>query len=134
MVIGFAELLTSSPKSYGASIPARLMADLNIILRNSRHLSALIDDVLDLSQIEAGHMALTKESASLAEVAETATTAVSQLFASKGLYLESIVENDLPLVWCDRTRIREVLLNLLSNAARFTETWGRADPNPARQE
>ena len=123
MVIGFAELVTSSPDSYGARIPPRLIADMNIILRNSRHLSALIDDVLDLSQLEAGRMALIREDTDLREVAESALTAVRQLFASKGLYLESDLE-DLPRVWCDKTRIREVMLNLLSNAARFTEQGG----------
>jgi CheY-like chemotaxis protein/anti-sigma regulatory factor (Ser/Thr protein kinase) len=100
------------------------LADLTVVLRNSQHLSSLIDDVLDLSQIEAGQMALTKERVSLAEIVEAAAIAVRPLFASKGLALQTAIPEDLPLVFCDRTRIREVVLNLLSNAGRFTEQGG----------
>jgi signal transduction histidine kinase/CheY-like chemotaxis protein len=124
MIIGFCEMITQAPETYGWGIPETLLADLAVVLRNSQHLSSLIDDVLDLSQIEAGQMALTKERVSLAEVVQAATVAVRPLFASKGLALETGVPEDLPLVFCDRTRIREVVLNLLSNAGRFTEQGG----------
>ncbi len=124
MIIGFSEMIVQAPRSYGDALPPALLADLEIILRNSQHLSSLIDDVLDLSQIEAGHMSLTKERVALAEIVEAATTAVRPLFETRGLYLEAQVAADLPPVFCDRTRIREVLLNLLSNAGRFTEHGG----------
>jgi len=97
---------------------------LAVILRNSQHLSSLIDDVLDLSQIEAGRVALTRERVVLADIVESAATAVRPLFASKGLYLETDLDPALPPVLCDRTRIGAVLLNLLSNAGRFTEQGG----------
>jgi len=124
MIIGFCEMITESPEAYGENIPPVLLADLAVVLRNSQHLSSLVDDVLDLSQIEAGQMALTKERVSLAELVHSATVAIYPLFTSKGLYLETEVPDDLPLVFCDRTRIREVVLNLLSNAGRFTERGG----------
>ncbi len=124
MIIGFSEMICESPEAYGRDIPPALLADLSVVLRNSRHLSDLIDDVLDLSQIEAGRMALTKERVALPEIIEAATTAVRPLYESKGLYLRAEVPEDLPLVFCDRTRIQEVLLNLLSNAGRFTDQGG----------
>jgi signal transduction histidine kinase/CheY-like chemotaxis protein len=124
MIIGFCEMITGAPETYGERVPPTLLADLNVVLRNSQHLSSLIDDVLDLSQIEAGQMALTKERVSLAEIVQSATVAVRPLFESKQLYLETEVPGDLPLVSCDRTRVREVVLNLLSNAGRFTERGG----------
>jgi len=128
MIIGFCEMITNAPETYnatnGSRIPPALLADLNIVLRNSRHLSELIDDVLDLSQIEAGRMALTKERVSLAEIIDSAAVAVRPLMASKHLNLTVDVDANLPLVFCDRTRIREVVLNLLSNAARFTDRGG----------
>ena len=124
MVIGFSEAIVEAPQTYGGNISPALLADLNVILRNSQHLSSLIDDVLDLSQIEAGQMALTKERTVLREIIEAATVAVRPLFESKGLYLDTEVSEDLPPVFCDRTRIREVVLNLLSNAGRFTERGG----------
>jgi signal transduction histidine kinase/FixJ family two-component response regulator len=124
MIIGFSEMILKAPEVYGQGIPPVLLADLAVILRNSQHLSNLIDDVLDLSQIETGRMALSKERAMLVEIIETAAAAVRPLYQSKGLYLETDVEPRLPLVVCDPTRIREVVLNLLSNAGRFTERGG----------
>jgi signal transduction histidine kinase/CheY-like chemotaxis protein len=124
MIIGFAEMMLRTPETYGDDIPPSLLADLAVVLRNSQHLSSLIDDVLDLSQMQASQMALTKERVALAEVIQAAVIAVRPLFESKKLHLEMEIAEDLPLVLCDRTRIREVVLNLLSNAGRFTEQGG----------
>jgi len=124
MIIGFSEMILKVPDAYGQRIPTTLLADLQVVLRNSQHLSSLIDDVLDLSQIEAGQMALVKEWVNVADIVEAATVAVRPLYESKKLSLDFHIEPDLPQVYCDRTRIREVLLNLLSNAGRFTETGG----------
>jgi hypothetical protein len=84
----------------------------------------LVDDVLNLSQIEAGRMTLIQEWNSLVEIIDAATIAVGSLFASKGLSLETDVPPELPRLFCDGTRIRQVVLNLLSNAGRFTEHGG----------
>jgi signal transduction histidine kinase/DNA-binding response OmpR family regulator len=124
MIVGFAEMILRMPETYGENIPPSLLADLAVVLRNSQHLSSLIDDVLDLSQIQAGQFALSKERVSLAEMIQAAAVAVRPLFESKNLFLETEAAEDLPLVFCDRTRIREVVLNLLSNAGRFTEHGG----------
>ncbi len=124
MVIGFSEMILKSPDAYGQRLPANLLADLQVVLRNSQHLSSLINDVLDLSQIEAGQMALVKEWVEIKEIVAAAVEAVRPLYESKRLYLNSEVGEELPLVFCDRTRIREVLLNLLSNAGRFTSAGG----------
>ncbi len=124
MIIGFAEMMMQSSEIYETKLPPALLADLAVIRRNSQHLSSLIDDVLDLSQIESGHMALSRERVDLPEIIDAAMVAVLPLFRSKGLYLEKEALPDLPRVYCDRTRIREVILNLLSNAGRFTEHGG----------
>ncbi len=124
MIVGFSEMILQAPQAYGDHLPPALLADLTVIHRNAEHLAELIDDVLDLSQIEAGQMALTKEYVHFAEIVQSALVAVRPLFESKELYLETEVPEDLPPVFCDRTRVREVLLNLLSNAGRFTERGG----------
>ncbi|MCL4504873.1 MAG: hybrid sensor histidine kinase/response regulator [Chloroflexi bacterium] len=124
MITGFCEMIMQTPELYGEDIPPALLADLAVVLRNSQHLANLVDDVLDLSQVDAGLMALTRERVSLAEIVQAARVAVGPLFTSKGLYLHTDIAADLPLVYCDRTRIREVLLNLLSNAGRFTQQGG----------
>ena len=124
MIIAYAELITQSPHLYSRRLPSTLLADMNVILRNSQHLSRLVDDVLDLSQIETGRMALSKEWTTITEIIDAATEAVSPLFQTKGLQLEVETADDLPDIYCDKTRIRQVLINLLSNAGRFTEQGG----------
>jgi signal transduction histidine kinase/CheY-like chemotaxis protein len=124
MIIGFSEIILNAPQSYGRRIPGALLADLAVIQRNAAHLSELVDDVLDMSQIEADQMALTKEYAPFRGIVDAAATAVRPLFESKGLYLRTEIPDDLPPVFCDATRMREVMLNLLSNAGRFTEQGG----------
>ena len=124
MIIGFAEMIVEAPRTYGARLPPALLADVAAIQRNSQHLASLINDVLDISQVEARRMTLSREWVSLGEIVRSAVLAVQPLFDSRGLYLRVEVPADLPLVYGDRTRIRQVLLNLLNNAARFTERGG----------
>ncbi len=124
MIIGFSELITQAPHAYRVKLPPALLADIAAIQRNSQHLARLVDDVLDLSQMEAGRMTLSREWASLEDIVAEAVTAVGALYASKGLCLETSCAPDLPRAHCDVTRVRQVLLNLLSNAGRFTEQGG----------
>lgn len=124
MIIGFSEIITQNPRLYGRELPPQLLADIEVIQRNSKHLASLVDDVLDLSRTEAGRLALVREKISLREIIGAALTAVMPLFQSKGLSLTMDVPEDLPLVYCDKTRIRQVIINLLSNAGRFTERGG----------
>ena len=124
MIIGFSEIITRNPRLYGRELPPQLLADIEVIQRNSKHLASLVDDVLDLSRTEAGRLALVREKVSMREIVEAALTAVMPLFQSKGLSLTMDVPEDLPLVYCDKTRIRQVIINLLSNAGRFTERGG----------
>ncbi len=124
MIIGFSEMITDSPQVYGGELPPPLLADITAIQRNSQHLARLVDDVLDLSQVEASKVVLTKEWVSLADLIDAAALAVRALYESKGLYLRTHVPPDVPLVFCDSTRIRQVVLNLLSNAGRFAQKGG----------
>lgn len=126
MILGFTEIIMKSPQLYSGSIPSSLLADIAVIERNSHHLAKLVDDILDLSQVEAGHMALSKEWTSIAEIVNEATFAVHVLFESKGLFLKTDILPGLPQVFCDGTRIRQVVINLLSNAGRFTDQGGVA--------
>ena len=125
LIIGFSDMMTSSPRAYGGErLPVAYRRDLDAIQRNALHLSELIDDVLDLSQVEASRMGLVKEQLSLATVVEESVNAVSRLIEGKGLALTVQLPEDLPAVFADRTRIRQVLINLMSNAARFTDEGG----------
>ncbi len=126
MIIGFSELITQTPEIYGAELPPALLSDIASIQRNSQHLSELVNDVLDLSRLEADRMSLSKSWTDISEVIHDAALTVQPLFESKGLYLHLNIPADLPPVFCDSTRIRQVIINLLSNAGRFTEQGGVA--------
>jgi CheY-like chemotaxis protein/anti-sigma regulatory factor (Ser/Thr protein kinase) len=93
-----------------------------VVLRNCQHLSSMIDDVLDLTRVESGKVMLHWERVHLHEIITEAVIAVRPLIEKKGLALQVTVPDDTPEIHCDRTRIRQVVLNLISNAARFTET------------
>ncbi|MBI2941005.1 MAG: response regulator [Chloroflexi bacterium] len=122
LIIGLSELMVAAPQAYEADpLPPAYRGDVAMIYRNARHLSSLIDDVLDLSQIEAGRMGLRKEYAAVSEIVAEAVGAVTPLFERKRLALTSEVRPDLPNLLVDRARIRQILINLLSNAARFTD-------------
>lgn len=121
MIMGFTEVILRSPSTYArGGLPPALLADLDVVLRNAQHLSDLINDILDLSQLEVGRMGLVKEWTSIAEIAEQAVAAILPLARTRGLAIELEIEPGLPPVYVDGTRIRQVLLNLLSNAVRFT--------------
>ena len=124
LIIGFSEVIAKSPQMYANHLPASLMTDVMAIQRNSQHLLALVNDVLDLSQVEAGRMALSREWISIPDLMQAAVSVVQTLFQKKELYLKLDLSDDLPQVFCDQTRIRQVVINLLSNAGRFTSKGG----------
>ncbi|NLE43927.1 MAG: hybrid sensor histidine kinase/response regulator [Chloroflexi bacterium] len=123
MIIGFSELIVRSPHLYGM-VPQALLADIEAVQRNSEHLASMVDDILDLSKFESERMILKKEPVSLPDLLTNAASLVRSLYDSKGLYLRVKAPSDLPLVCCDGNRIRQVILNLLSNAARFVDHGG----------
>ncbi len=124
MIIGYADLIAQSPHLYGGQLPPSLLTDVNAISRNAQHLVSLVNDVLDLSQVEAGRVALNRGWVAMRKILADATTVVEGLFESKGLYCEIDVASDLPDVYADEIRIRQIVINLLSNAGRFTDKGG----------
>ena len=124
MIIGLVGLMVENPEVYGQELPTAVSDDLEIVHRNCRHLSSMINDVLDLSQAEAGRLALRREWVDLAEMIRGARAVVQPLLEKKKLDLRVIAPDHLPEVYCDETRIWQVILNLVSNAARFTEEGG----------
>ncbi len=116
-LLGFAALMQE--RIYGELTPQQEMA-LEKIRSASRHLLDLINDILDLSKIEAGKMQLHVEPVDFHEVARELAETIQPLVEAKCLdYVQDIPE-DLPLLQTDRTKLKQVLLNLLSNAIKFT--------------
>jgi signal transduction histidine kinase/CheY-like chemotaxis protein len=121
LIVGFAELMTQSPEYYGGQLPGAYLRDLNIMHRNACHLQNLVNDVLDLARIEAAQMSILPEETDPAALLQEAVNTARSLVEARGLALHIEVEPNLPRLWVDPTRIRQVLFNLLNNAARFTE-------------
>ena len=125
MILGFSDMMVSSPEVYGSQPwPPRLKQHIQQIYQSSQHLSQLIDDVLDMARIDAYRLALVKTSTSIESVIAEAYEMVHSLFDARQLYLRVEVEPNLPRFMLDGTRIRQVLLNLLTNAVRFTSRGG----------
>ena len=120
LIVGFSEVMILAPEVYDEALPASYQADVDAVYRNAKHLQNLINDVLDISQLEAHHLAIVKEKGNLVECIEETANMVADVIAKKGLSFDLDIPHDLPELWFDPVRIRQILLNLLVNAARFT--------------
>jgi signal transduction histidine kinase len=116
-ILGFTEMVLDG--LYG-DIPAELNEPLTDIQVNGRHLLRLINDVLDLSKIEAGRMQLNPGEYSVREVVDIVQVSLRSLAAEKGLDLVVNVPDDIPVAFGDNGRITQCLMNLVGNAIKFT--------------
>ncbi len=125
IIISFSEVMANAPESYGLrEWPASLRADVNEIYRAGKHLLGLINDVLELAQVEANRVILRRERVPLLDVVAQAIALTRGWFDHAGLSLDLQVAGDIPDMLIDRVRIRQVLLNLLSNARHYTAQGG----------
>ncbi|MEK6666012.1 MAG: ATP-binding protein, partial [candidate division NC10 bacterium] len=118
-ILGYTELILDG--IYGEA-PKKIQDVMERVDKSGRHLLGLINDVLDLSKIEAGQLTLALNDYSMKEVVQTVMTAVEALAAEKKLALKIEVAPDLPPGKGDERRITQILLNLVGNAIKFTET------------
>jgi len=125
IIIGFSETMANAPETWaGVSWSPVLRGDIEQIYQNARHLSSLIDDILDLSALDVHKLGLTVDEARIEEVIKEAVAVVQDLYRAKNLYLTVQADPELPRVRMDSTRIRQVLINLLTNSSRFTSVGG----------
>jgi PAS domain S-box-containing protein len=117
-ILGYSEMLTEEAVEDGND---NYVPDLEKIHSSGRHLLALINDVLDLSKIEAGKMELYLEDLDVAGLVEEVSATVSPLVQKNQNVLEIHCSEDAGAMYADITRMRQSLLNLLSNACKFTE-------------
>ncbi|MFN3571937.1 MAG: ATP-binding protein [Phenylobacterium sp.] len=120
---GFSEIMVG--EMFGPLGDARYKEYAGDILSSGQHLLALINDILDMSKIEAGKMNLKFEPLTVEDVVEDAVRLVRNRADSAGLALELEFPRDLPEVEADYRAVKQVLLNLLSNAIKFTPRGGR---------
>ncbi len=121
-ILGFSELLLEG-----------VMGDLNLeqqdslreVMKNGEHLLHLINSILDLAKVEAGKMELAPESFSLADLIQDVKGSLAPLIQKKNQQLLLELQEPLPLLYADPTKLRQILLNLLSNANKFTPEEGK---------
>jgi signal transduction histidine kinase/putative methionine-R-sulfoxide reductase with GAF domain/HAMP domain-containing protein len=118
-VLGYTDLILDD--IFG-DVPAPIRETLERVKTNGHHLLSLINDVLDLSKMEAGQLTLSLGDYAMGEVVHAVVSAVESLAAGKKLALKAIVPADLPPGRGDERRLTQVLLNLTGNAIKFTDT------------
>jgi signal transduction histidine kinase/CheY-like chemotaxis protein len=99
----------------------QVIENLDVVVSEGERLTKLIDDVLDLAKIEAGKFTWNMASVSISDVIDRATAATASLFEAKKLNLRRSVEPDLPAITGDQDRLIQVVINLISNAVKFTD-------------
>src|SRR5881392_12793 len=98
---------------------------LHDILSSGQHLLSLINDILDLSKVEAGRMELELSEFSLREALENGLTMLKERAGRHGIVLGLEIDPDLDLIAADERKVKQVVFNLLSNAVKFTPDSGR---------
>ena len=117
-ILGFSEMLADG--LYG-ELPGKALEALNRVQSNGKHLLSLINDVLDVSKIEAGQLELRIEDYSPDHIVNSVAAATEPLAAVKQLVLRTMIAPDMPIGRGDEHRLTQVLLNLAGNAVKFTE-------------
>jgi signal transduction histidine kinase len=117
-ILGYTELIVDG--IYG-DVPAKLREVLERVQGSGRHLLGLINDVLDLSKIEAGQLTLAANDYSFHDIVQTVISGVESLASEKHLKLTTDLASDLPVGRGDEHRITQVLMNLVGNAIKFTD-------------
>jgi len=120
LVVGLSGLMVEESEAEDTSLPERTRRDIERIFAYSQHLGGLINDVIDLASSEAGQLRLHFEAVDLNETLRIIAESGAQLAQDKGLRWYTDFPDEPVWVWGDRTRLRQVALNLVSNAVKFT--------------
>ncbi|MFQ5775622.1 MAG: ATP-binding protein [Kiloniellaceae bacterium] len=124
-IIGFSELM--SGEILGSLGNDQYKGYANDITDSARHLLELINEILDAAKIEAGHMTLAEEIVNPVAVLESVQRLMTPRAERAGLTLEARADPDLPSLYADRTKLKQILINLTSNAVKFTRPGGRVE-------
>lgn len=121
-ILGFSEVMKS--EIFGAHVTPTYRDYANDIHQSGQHLLHLINEILDLSRIEAGRYELNEESIQLAYIVEDCHHLLKLRAKKRGIAILELADPDLPPVWADERAMRQIVLNLLSNAIKFTPQGG----------
>ena len=122
-IIGYTSSMINMPEMYNhETLPTIFSHDIELILANGQYLLGLINDILDLSKIEAGKLEMHQTATDIVDIFKGVMSTATGLLRDKPVQLRPDFPETIPLVWADPLRVRQVLLNLISNAIKFTET------------
>jgi len=121
-ILGFSEVMKN--ELFGAHTVPAYKEYADDIHDSGVHLLGLINEILDLSRIEAGRYELNEEAVSLLQVAEECRHLLKMRAATRGIVIHDLFETDMPRLWADERAARQICLNLLSNAIKFTPQGG----------
>jgi len=121
LIIGMIEMMLAEDEKSLTLLPASFHRDLNSIRNSSQHLARLISDVLDLASSQAGELHLSCEPINLETFIQEIVLLSGAIVREKGLVWRVELTPWLPVVWADRTRLKQIVLNLVSNATKFTK-------------
>lgn len=122
-IIGFSDILKS--QILGPEASEKYCEYANDIHNSGQHLLALINDILDLSKVEAGQEELHEEHIVIPDLIRSITSLVRQRASQKGIGLETEISRDLPSLYADKRKLKQIFINLLTNAIKFTEAGGK---------
>ncbi len=131
-ILGFSQILSEG--MLGPLGNAKYTEYCRDILASGRHLLALINDILDMAKVEAGKMALDEEWLDLEDSIDAALLLVRERAAQGSIHLSKTLPKPPPTVWGDTRRLRQVWINLLTNAVKFTPAEGRVNVNVSVSE
>ncbi len=117
-IIGFSRVIL---KGIDGPVTELQQQDLTAIYNSGQHLLTLINDILDLAKIEAGKMELAFDEVNMSDVTNSVLATMSGLIKDKPIHLKRNIEPNLPTARADAIRVRQVMINLLSNASKFTD-------------
>jgi signal transduction histidine kinase/DNA-binding response OmpR family regulator len=122
LIVGLSGMVLRDSDESDVPLPEPVRKDIDRIHAYSQHLGGLIGDVIDLATSEAGQLRLSSDNVDLGQALRIVAESGSQMAADKGLNWEAHLPQSGPWVWGDQTRLRQVVLNLINNAIKFTSS------------
>ena len=117
-ILGYSEMLQEDAEDLNAG---EMVSDLQKIHSSGKHLLVIINDILDLSKIEAGRMTMYLDEFDISLMLNEVVSTIQPLIAQNNNELKAIIGDNLDLMYADQTKVRQIMFNLLSNASKFTE-------------